>query len=63
MPDTTLVAQTNPELEYQLAKSAHETSEYDRPAATDPVLQQALDFLTAQAFLKATPLIAPLKDQ
>ena len=53
--EAALVAQTNPELDYQIAKSAHEATEFDRPAAIDPVLQQAVDFLTAQAFLKESP--------
>jgi hypothetical protein len=53
--EAALVARTNPELDYKLAQSAHETSVYDAPATRDPVLQQALDFLTAQAFLKAAP--------
>lgn len=55
MNEAALVAQTNPELDYQIARSAHETTEFDRPAAIDPVLQQAVDFLTAQAFLKESP--------
>lgn len=55
MNEAALVAQTNPELDYQIARSAHETTEFDRPSAIDPVLQQAVDFLTAQAFLKESP--------
>lgn len=53
--EAALVGQTNPELSYQLAQSAHQSTNFDRPIATDPVLQQAVDVLTAQEFLKASP--------
>ena len=52
MNEAALVAQTNPELGYQIAKSANQTTPFDIPAANDAVLQQAIDFLTAQDFLK-----------
>ncbi len=53
--EAALVARTNPELDYHIAQSAHQPTPFDLPTARDPVLQQALDFLTAQAFLQSTP--------
>lgn len=50
--EAALVSKTNPELAYQLAKSAGQISEFEKPAPKDVVLQQALDFLTAQTFYR-----------
>ncbi len=57
--EAALVARTNPELEYRIAQSAHQHTQFDTAAPRDPVLQQALDYLTAQAFLKASPVLPP----
>jgi hypothetical protein len=53
--EAALVARTNPELNHRIAQSANQTTPFDLPSARDPVLQQALDFLTAQAFLRSSP--------
>lgn len=47
-----LVENTAPELPYQIAKAAGETTEYDQPPLQDRVLQTAVDVLMAREFLK-----------
>ncbi|NNE93235.1 MAG: hypothetical protein HKN23_16450 [Verrucomicrobiales bacterium] len=49
--EAALVAGTDPELGYYLAKSNGRETEWDKPPLQDRALQQAVDLLTAQAFL------------
>lgn len=48
--EAALVAGTNPELDYFLAKSKGEATPYDEPPLQDRTLQQALDLLATKRF-------------
>ncbi len=48
--EAALVAGTNPELDYFLAKSKGEATPYDQPPLQDRALQQALDLLATKRF-------------
>lgn len=56
MNEAALVAQTNPEIDYQIARSANKPTGFDSTAPNDAVLQQAVDFLVAQEFLRTAPV-------
>lgn len=50
--EASLLSKNNPELDYQIAKSAGIPTPWDIPAPTDPVIQQALDYITAKLFIQ-----------
>lgn len=50
--EASLLSKNNPELDYQLAKSAGIPTPWDIPPPTDPVIQQALDYVIAKQFLQ-----------
>jgi len=50
--EAALVAGTNPELDYFLAKSKGEATPYDEPPLQDRALQQALDLLETKRFFE-----------
>ncbi|MEZ5302561.1 MAG: S41 family peptidase [Verrucomicrobiales bacterium] len=50
--EAALVAGTNPELPFYIARSAGEALPFDKAPLQDRVIQSALDFLTARNFLK-----------
>ena len=52
MNEAALVAGTNPELGYFLAKSRGDATPYDEPPLQDRTLQQALDLLRTKRFLE-----------
>ncbi len=52
MNEAALVAGSNPELTNQIAKSAGQKTAWDQPLPRERVVQQALDFLETNQFLK-----------
>jgi C-terminal processing protease CtpA/Prc len=60
MNEAALVARSNPELDYQIAKSAGKATSYDGQPLCDRAIQQALDVLTSSAILDRVP--APPKN-
>ncbi len=59
--EAALVAKANPELDYQIAKSAERPTAWDEPPLKDRVVQQALDFLTTTQFLQPAAEPPPKK--
>ena len=53
--EAALVAGTDPELEYYVAKSAGRKTEWDTPLLRDRALMQAVDLLTTDSFFKGEP--------
>jgi len=55
MNEAALVAGTDPELEYFVAKSNGKPTEWDKPILRDRALMQAVDLLTTTAFFDSEP--------
>lgn len=53
--EAALVAGTDPELDYYVAKSNNRPTEWDRPRLRDRTLNQAVDLLTAEGFVAPVP--------
>ena len=54
MNEAALVARTDPELDFFLARNANRQTEWDKPRLRDRVLRQAVDLMALEAFVPAT---------